>query len=168
MTTKGKLGDTHTFQIRANLGRAYPDIYTPEALAALAALAPLDEPRRALMAARIQRRAARARDRQRLGFLDPATIIAGTDISVQDAREGKFAGSEIPADLQRQWIQGTGPATRPGAPRPSGACATSPTPCCRAPTAGCSTARTPWARCRRCRSTTSATSSWPSPAIRCS
>ena len=35
---------------------------------------------------------------------------------VQDARDGNFDGSEIPADLQRQWIQGTGPAARPGAP----------------------------------------------------
>ncbi len=26
-----------------------------------------------------------------------------------DARAGRFDGSEIPADLQRQWIQGTGP-----------------------------------------------------------
>ena len=32
------------------------------------------------------------------------------------ARDGKFAGSEIPADLQRQWIQGTGPGAKPGAP----------------------------------------------------
>jgi malate synthase len=35
---------------------------------------------------------------------------------VQDARDGTFAGSEIPADLQRQWIQGTGPGAKPGAP----------------------------------------------------
>ena len=28
----------------------------------------------------------------------------------------RFVGSEIPADLQRQWIQGTGPAARPNAP----------------------------------------------------
>ena len=39
-------------------------------MAALAALAPLDETRRALMQARIDRRQARARGRQRLGFLD--------------------------------------------------------------------------------------------------
>ena len=30
-------------------------------------------------------------------------------------RDGNFIGSEIPRDLQRQWIQGTGPAARPGA-----------------------------------------------------
>jgi malate synthase len=69
-----------------------------------------------LMAARIRRRAGRARQRERITFLDARARIAGTDIEVQDARDGKFAGAEIPPDLQRQWIQGTGPATRPGAP----------------------------------------------------
>ena len=29
---------------------------------------------------------------------------------------GDFIGSEIPADLRRQWIQGTGPACKPRAP----------------------------------------------------
>ena len=29
---------------------------------------------------------------------------------------GAFVGSEIPTDLQRQWIQGTGPAAKPNAP----------------------------------------------------
>ena len=33
-----------------------------------------------------------------------------------DARDGKFVGSEIPPDLQRQWIQGTGPGAKPNAP----------------------------------------------------
>jgi malate synthase len=114
--TMDRRSDSHVLQIRGALERSYADVYTPEALAALAALAPLNEPRRALMSARIQRRAARAGGRQRIAFLDPATTIAGTDIKVQDAREGRFQGSDIPADLQRQWIQGTGPATKPGAP----------------------------------------------------
>jgi malate synthase len=35
---------------------------------------------------------------------------------VQDARDGKFEGAIIPDDLQRQWIQGTGPAAKPNAP----------------------------------------------------
>jgi malate synthase len=35
---------------------------------------------------------------------------------VQQAREGGFEGSAIPADLKRQWIQGTGPAARPNVP----------------------------------------------------
>jgi malate synthase len=107
--------DRDGLQIRGNLARAYADIYTPEALAALAALAPFEEPRRALMAARLQRRAARARERQPIGFLDGGATIGGTSLRVQEVRAGNFVGGEIPADLQRQWIQGTGPATRPGA-----------------------------------------------------
>ena len=35
---------------------------------------------------------------------------------MKDARDGKFEGAVIPADLQRQWIQGTGPAAKPSAP----------------------------------------------------
>jgi malate synthase len=112
----GRQGDVRELQIRGDLLRSYADVFTPEAMAALAALAPLNAPRRALMAARIERRARRARDRKRITFLDPAITIPGTDITVQDAREGNFSGSEIPADLQRQWIQGTGPATKPNAP----------------------------------------------------
>ena len=109
------LGDAFALEIRPGLERAYPDVYTAEAMAALAALAPLDEARRELMRARLERRAARARDRQRIGFLPADATIAGTDLTVQQARDGHFAGSEIPADLQRQWVQGTGPATRPNA-----------------------------------------------------
>src|SRR5262249_53342869 len=67
-------------------------------------------------AARIEQRAARARNRQRIAFLDPQATIARTKIKVQDARAGAFIGAEIPKDLQRQWIQGTGPATKPNAP----------------------------------------------------
>jgi malate synthase len=103
-------------EIRGDLARTYSDVFTPAALAAISALAPLNGPRRALMAARVERRAARARERRRIAFLDPDSTIAGTAIRVRDAREGKFAGSEIPADLRRQWIQGTGPATRPDQP----------------------------------------------------
>src|SRR5262245_64014343 len=92
-------------EIRGNLVTAYADVFTPEALAALEALAGLDADRKAVMAARIERRAARARNRQRIAFLDPHAIIARTTIKVQDARDGNFVGSEIPQDLERQWIQ---------------------------------------------------------------
>src|SRR5205823_2155382 len=51
-----------------------------------------------------------------IAFLDPQATIARTKIKVQDARAGAFLGSEIPADLQCQWIQGTGPAAKPNAP----------------------------------------------------
>lgn len=103
-------------EIRGNLESSYADIFTPEALAALEALAGLDADRQAVMAARIQRRAARARNRQRIAFLDPQATIARTKIKVQDARAGAFSGAEIPKDLERQWIQGTGPAAKPNAP----------------------------------------------------
>jgi malate synthase len=104
------------FRVRGDLTRTYDDVYTPEVLAALAVLAPLDEKRQAAMTTRIRRRAARARDRKPIEFLDPNSMIAGTNISVADARNGNFEGSEIPHDLERQWIQGTGPAAKPHAP----------------------------------------------------
>jgi malate synthase len=103
-------------EIRAGLDREYADVLTPPALAALAALAPLDAERRALMQARLDRRAARAREQRRIEFLEPDRPIAGTGLTVHEARTGAFVGSAIPDDLRRQWIQGTGPAARPGAP----------------------------------------------------
>ena len=106
---------SRTFEIRNGLARDYADIYTPDALAALDVLAPLDADRQALMAARIDRRARRARNRERIAFLDPAARIPRTNLTVRQARDGQFVGSEIPADLRRQWIQGTGPAARPHA-----------------------------------------------------
>src|SRR3984893_6108228 len=102
-------------QIRGNLEDAYRDVFTQEALGALEALAGLDTDRKAIMVARIERRAARARDKQRITYLPPDSYIPRTPIKVQDARDGAFVGSEIPADLQRQWIQGTGPAAKPNA-----------------------------------------------------
>jgi len=101
-------------EIRRSARANYPDIFTTQALDALHALAPLDDDRKAVMAGRIARRLARARTGQRIAFLDPSSEIPRTRIRVQDARDGKFVGSDIPTDLQRQWIQGTGPAARPG------------------------------------------------------
>jgi malate synthase len=103
-------------EIRSNLESAYADVFTPPALAALEALADFDAVRKTVMATRIERRAARARNKQRIDFLDPHAIVARTKIKVQDARAGAFSGAEIPRDLQRQWIQGTGPAAKPNAP----------------------------------------------------
>ncbi len=105
-----------SLEIRAHLATRYPDVLTAAALDAIAALAPLDGRRKALMEARLARRAARARDRQRLAFLPADALVPGTAIRVLDARDGRFSASDIPPDLQRQWIQGTGPAARPGAP----------------------------------------------------
>ena len=102
-------------QIKDNLAKQYSDVYTPEVLAALTFMAQFDGPQKQLMNERIRRRQERIRNKQPLGFLDPTTVIRGTEILVQDARDGKFVGSEIPHDLRRQWLQGTGPAAKPGA-----------------------------------------------------
>lgn len=107
-------------EYRPHLLQSYPDVYTPAALAALEVLAPLDPERRAVMAARVARRQARARDRRRIDFLDPDALIPRTPLTVRDARAGNFDGGDIPADLRRQWIQGTGPATKPHASVASG------------------------------------------------
>jgi malate synthase len=102
-------------EFRHGLLAAYADVYTGTARAALEALAPLNRDRRRIMAERIARRRDRALHGRRLAFLDPDALIPRTGLRVGDAREGRFTGSEIPADLGRQWIQGTGPATRPRA-----------------------------------------------------
>jgi malate synthase len=103
-------------KIRGNLKQQYSDVYTPAALGALGALAGLDRKRGELMDARIARRAQRARTETRIDFLPPDDVIPGTSITVREARGAKFEGTEIPHDLQRQWIQGTGPAAKPNAP----------------------------------------------------
>jgi malate synthase len=103
-------------EFRRNLERTYPDVYTPAVKAALSAFSGLDATRKRLMTARIRRRADRALARQPLTFLDPQAPIEGTALKVADARNGGFRGAEIPRDLRRQWIQGTGPAARPGTP----------------------------------------------------
>ncbi len=102
-----------TLEIAADLETSHRDVLTPEVIAALTALASFEPERRAVMAARLARRARRAREGRRLSFPDGRRIIPRTAISVQDARDGNFIGSDIPADLERQWIQGTGPAARP-------------------------------------------------------
>ncbi len=104
-----------TLEFRAGVLESYPDVLTAEARAALVALAPLNAERRRLMAERTARRRTRIAERRRIAFLDPSTVIAGTSLTVQDARDGNFTGSAIPPDLRRQWIQGTGPAARPHA-----------------------------------------------------
>src|SRR5262249_3082461 len=58
-TAKRYFMAARTLEIRGNLEQAYADVFTPQAMAALEALAALDADRKALMAARIQRRAAR-------------------------------------------------------------------------------------------------------------
>jgi malate synthase len=103
-------------QIRNSLAQDYSDIYTPEVLAVLAFLAQFNKEQKQLMHERVQRRAIRIKEGRPITFLDPETDIKGTGIRVQDARDGRFVGGIIPHDLQRQWLQGTGPAARPNSP----------------------------------------------------
>lgn len=102
-------------QIRGALASRYADVFTAPALTALELLATFDRDRRQLMQARGARRAARAAARAPVGFLPDDAVIGRTSLRVADARAGEFEGSDIPAALERQWIQGTGPAARPGA-----------------------------------------------------
>jgi malate synthase len=102
-------------EVRGTLETEFADVLTPAAMAALEHLAPFDRDRKKLMDERIERRRRRAESKERIGFLDPDALIGRTTITVREARDGQFTGSEIPPDLQRQWIQGTGPASRPHA-----------------------------------------------------
>ena len=113
LSTNTPLSPGRGLLVRAEIARRYADVLTPAAWKALELLAPFDDDRRRLMRERIERRTARAREGRRIGFLDPAFVIPRTALTARDAREGRFDGSEIPPDLKRQWIQGTGPATRP-------------------------------------------------------
>ena len=103
-------------KIRNNLKETYPDVYTTEAIATLESLAYFNQDIKDAMAARSKRRSDREQQQKRIDFLDPESKIPRTDIKVADARNGRFEGAVIPADLERQWIQGTGPAAKPNAP----------------------------------------------------
>jgi malate synthase len=100
-------------EIRGTLETDFADVLTPAAIAALEHLAHFDRDRKKLMDERIERRRRRAEGHERIAFLDPDARIGRTTITAGEARDGQFTGSEIPPDLQRQWIQGTGPASRP-------------------------------------------------------
>lgn len=106
---------TLTLEFRGLVRSDYADVLTPEAVAAIETLAPLNADRLDIMARRLQRRHARSTQRQPITFLRPEDVIPRTSITVADARAGRFDGCEIPHDLQRQWIQGTGPGTKPRA-----------------------------------------------------
>ena len=102
--------------IRDGLENSYQDIYTTDAVGAIEALSRFNQNQKEVMVKRINRRIERTRNKERITFLNPEDRIPRTDIKVQDARDGKFEGPEIPHDLQRQWIQGTGPAAKPNSP----------------------------------------------------
>jgi malate synthase len=106
----------HTLEYRRHLDRDYPDVLTPAVREALALLSAFELDRTSLMRARIARRAQRAARLEPIRFLAPDAALPRTSLTVAQARAGEFDGSDIPADLQRQWIQGTGPGARPRAP----------------------------------------------------
>ena len=115
MNTEASTKQGLTLNIRDNLAEDYADIYTPESLAALTYMAQFNAEQKRLMIERTQRRAKRMSDKIPISFLDPSSEIKGTGIKVRDARDGNFIGAVIPEDLQRQWLQGTGPAAKPNA-----------------------------------------------------
>ena len=110
------MGKRGRLEFRDGVLEGYGDVLCPDVLAALEALAPLNERRLDLMADRAARRRARARERRWIDFLPADATIEGTSLTAAQAREGDFEGSDIPADLARQWIQGTGPGARPRSP----------------------------------------------------
>lgn len=103
-------------ELRNGVRESYPDILTPTALSTIEAAAALDQDRKDLMQARLDRRRRRAEGSQLIQFLDPESEIPRTGIRVADARAGRFSGCAIPKDLERQWIQGTGPGAKPRKP----------------------------------------------------
>src|SRR5262249_2113676 len=103
-------------QFRGMLKTDYSEVYTSGALDALHQLASFDADRKHIMTGRLERRAARAKGHGPLAFRDVNASIPRTHLPVSDARAGRLTGSEIPHDLRRQWIQGTGPAARRDAP----------------------------------------------------
>lgn len=106
----------HNLKIRDNLKETYRDVYSDEVLAALSSLSRFNATVKEVMDARMKRRAVRQKNKERIKFPHPHDFIPRTKIKGQDARDGKFEGAVIPRDLQRQWIQGTGPAAKPNAP----------------------------------------------------
>ena len=69
MNTVGSL------RLRAGVLDDYRDVLTPSALETISALAPFDARRRALMRSRIERRARRQRDHERIDFLPADATI---------------------------------------------------------------------------------------------
>lgn len=102
--------------IRGDLQTIYNDVYTPEVLSALSLMERFNKEIKAVMSLRIKRRTERHQQKKRIGFLNENSFIPRTNLKVKDARDGKFEGAVVPPDLQRQWIQGTGPAAKPSAP----------------------------------------------------
>ena len=87
----------------------YPDVITDRGCAGAGGISRASM-RRASSSwtARIERRARRARHRERIGFLDPNGVIGRTSIKVKDARDGDFVGADIPARSEAAMDSGHG------------------------------------------------------------
>ena len=94
----------------------YRDIYTTNAQDALAHMAELNSIQKEIMRERNERRRRRIETKSHPDFLDESVVIGPKKLKVADIRAGNFKSSQIPKALQRQWIQGTGPAARPKGP----------------------------------------------------
>ena len=94
----------------------YADVITPDAIRALEALAPLRQPSGS-GDGRAHRSGARARGTQAAAsrFSIPARRSAARRSRCRTRATATSPAARFRADLQRQWIQGTGPAARPGA-----------------------------------------------------
>ena len=99
--------------IPSTIQDSFKDLFSSEVLSALKALSALNEEQKQLMQKRNNTRKERHEMHRTPQFLNENDLIPGTQISVAEARAGKFEGATIPDDLKKQWIQGTGPATRP-------------------------------------------------------
>ncbi len=142
-------------QIRNNLQELYKDVYTAEALSAISALERFNTDIKELMALRTERRLERQETKKRIEFLDPSSLIPGTTIRVQDARDGNFEGAVIPAVFS---VNGSRARALPPnrALRWKAASAMSRMLCCPAPMAGCSMGKMLLDRRALCPWTTSA------------
>jgi len=95
-----------------DLKKTYSDIYTLEVLSVLSSPAHFNPDIKEAMTSRLKRREDCQKSNEKIIFLDPDTYIPRTKIKVQDSRSGNFEGAIIPIDLQRQSIQGAGPAAK--------------------------------------------------------
>ena len=101
--------------IHDTLKEVYHGVYTDEVLSSLSSLSHFNKDIKDVMTVRLKRRTERLLNKLKITFLDSESYIPRTNIKVQNARDGNFEGAVIPQDLQRQWIQGTGPAAKPNA-----------------------------------------------------
>ncbi|MBF0384858.1 MAG: isocitrate lyase/phosphoenolpyruvate mutase family protein [Candidatus Omnitrophica bacterium] len=101
-----------------NVREAYSDVLNDRVIGILEKLAPLTEKLESLRLKRETSFIERQEKGIKLNFLSETNpdgsdaYISGTNIKVKDARSGNFEGASVPEDLQRQWIQLTGPAAK--------------------------------------------------------